>query len=120
MTKTTNHKHKQDRQAMLAYGMCLSACRTFCDAIDTIDDVQMHRAAASVDKCVKSIATLMGPSKRLRRVTEMLQSRMKDVYAKYMYGMARDNTPLLDQYEQMSNEYRKFRRDLSRAEQQKP
>jgi hypothetical protein len=117
---TTNPKLKQDRQAMLAYGICLSACRTFCDAIDTIDDVQMHRAAASVDKCVKNISILMGPSKRLRRVTEGLHASMKAVYTKYMYGMAADNTPLLDQYEQMSNEYRKFRRDLSRAEQQKP
>jgi hypothetical protein len=104
-----------DPQALMAYGLCISQARVFCDAIETCDEVKMHRAIAAFDQCCSSLYQRLTPTKRLRRTIEGLQASMKEVCSKYAYGMATTHPLRLNEEEQESKEYRKFRRDLERA-----
>jgi hypothetical protein len=105
----------------LNYGMCIAACRMFQDSVLVSNDVLMHRAKASFDKCLVPLRQL-GPTKRLRRVVEGLRSSMIAVYVKYDYGFATAASApkLLSDEESTSDEFKKFCRDLERAENQRP
>jgi hypothetical protein len=111
----------QSPAAMMAYGLCISACKQFCDAVESCNEVLLHRSRASFGKCSENLARVLGPTKRLRRVVDGLHADMLAVYTKYNHGMADPENKLvrLTEQEQTLKPYKKFRRAVDRAAEQR-